>query len=86
MYPAKVLRLCAAVALIMGCHLVIEFVAWSLAIRNPVAWKIVSFPIFAIADVDFSTRYFWVLLVANSAIWAVLVIALRIWRARMRAR
>lgn len=49
---------CAGAALLMACHLVIQFVAWAYAMYEPVVGQIVSFPTFAIISVDFSTRHF----------------------------
>jgi hypothetical protein len=81
-HQAKVWRLYAAAALFVACHLTIEFVAWSYAIRYPFVWKIISFPAFAIASAEFSTSYFWILFVANSAAWSALFVVIFKWRTR----
>lgn len=77
-------RLYVSAALFMAGHLTIQFVAWAYAMREPLAWQITSFPAFVIVGVDLSTRYFWMLLVANSAAWVAVFLLFLKWRIHRR--
>lgn len=77
--------LVAVVAFIV--HSILQFVGWAYANRPDLdwLWPIMSFPMFAITPESVSTRFFWLIFLANSGVWAVVVVSV-LDRVRKRAR
>lgn len=72
----RLLALLAAV--FFTAHFIFQFLAWTQHPGNSaivgrgstLPWSVSSFPLFALLGNSLSTEFFWIVLIANSAIWS----------------
>lgn len=69
---------------------ILQFVAWAMAdamgpgVGGSLLWSVFSIPIFLLLPARAATQFFWPALMANSAVWGLLIVVgiSRVWTRR----